>query len=157
MTLRNGQSTATTVKAMRRNVSQLGSDVITLVELQTELLQVDLREWATGFVRSVVAMIAALVLLLASTPVLLISVGYFISQASDLSLGVSMLIAAGIGILVAAVFAGLGVWMLRREQGMLHRFRRELKHNITWLKHVLSSPAETTAARPTYSSAQPVS
>jgi uncharacterized membrane-anchored protein len=142
MTLRNGQSTATTVKAMRRNVSQLGSDVITLVELQTELLQVDLREWATGFVRS---------------PVLLISVGYFISQASDLSLGVSMLIAAGIGILVAAVFAGLGVWMLRREQGMLHRFRRELKHNITWLKHVLSSPAETTAARPTYSSAQPVS
>jgi hypothetical protein len=151
MSVRNGHAAAP-VNQMTRNVSQLSSDVITLVELQAELLQVDLREWAQGFAKSVVAMVAGLVVLLASMPVLLLSIGYFIAQESDLSLGVSMLIAAGIGILVAGILAGVGVWLLKREQGMLHRFRRELKHNIAWLKQVLSNPTETTAATPTYAS-----
>ena len=155
MTLLNGQPAAP-VKAMTRNVSQLSSDVITLVELQAELLQVDLREWAQGFAKSVVAMVAALVMLLASMPVLLISLGYFIDQQSELSLGTSMLIAAGIGILIAGILAGVGVWLLKREHNLLHRFRRELKHNITWLKQVLSNPVETTAGTPTYASAPPV-
>jgi sensor c-di-GMP phosphodiesterase-like protein len=135
---------------MTRNVSQLGSDVVTLVELQAELLQVDLREWAQGFAKSVVAMAAALVLLLSSMPVALISLGYFISQMSDLSLAASMLIAAGVGILLGAILAGVGVWMLKREQSMLHRFRRELKHNVAWLKQVLSNPASATAPTPTH-------
>jgi hypothetical protein len=147
MISRNGP-VKTPARAMTRNVSQLGSDVITLVELQTELLQVDLREWAQGFVKSVVAMVAALVLLLSSLPVLLISLGYFINQMSDLSLAASMLIAAGVGILVGAILAGVGVWLLKREQGMLHRFRRELKHNVAWLKQVLSNPTGATAAPP---------
>jgi hypothetical protein len=90
-------------------------------------------------------MVAGLVVLLASMPVLLLSIGYFIAQESDLSLGVSMLIAAGIGILVAGILAGVGVWLLKREQGMLHRFRRELKHNIAWLKQVLSNPTDRDA------------
>jgi hypothetical protein len=134
-------------RVMRRSISQLGSDVITLAELQAELLKVDVRDWAKSFVKAVAAMVAALVLLLASAPILLISLGYFINQSSDLSMAASMLIAAGVGVLLAAVAGGLGVWLLKREHGMLDRFSGELKQNISWLKQVLSNPTAVDPAR----------
>jgi divalent metal cation (Fe/Co/Zn/Cd) transporter len=129
-------------REMRRNISQLGSDVITLMELQTELLQADLRQWTQTMVKAVVALLVALVLLLASTPILLMSLGYFINESTDLSMAASMIIAAGVAILVAAIFAAVGFWMLKREKSVLSRFRSELKQNIAWLKHVLKSPSE---------------
>jgi Putative Actinobacterial Holin-X, holin superfamily III len=131
-------------RVMRQNISQLGSDVLTLMELQTELLQLDLREWTRGMVKSAVAIAVALVLLLATAPVLLISLGYFINDMTDLSMTVSMLIAAGAGILLAAIAAGLGMWMLKRDKGMLRRFSPELKRNVRWLKQVMSRPATPT-------------
>jgi Putative Actinobacterial Holin-X, holin superfamily III len=147
MTLHDGSACdAGPGRVMRRNISQLGSDVITLVELQAELLQVDVRDWAKGFVKSVVALTAALVILLSSLPVLLISLGYFIREMSDLSLAASMLIAGGVGILLAAILGGVGVWMLKRDHGILHNFTTELKKNITWLKQVISSPTEADTA-----------
>ncbi|HEX6961469.1 MAG TPA: phage holin family protein [Lacipirellula sp.] len=135
---------------MRRNISQFGSDVITLVELQAELLQVDVRDWAKGFVKSVVALVAALVILLASLPVLLISLGYFIREMSDWPLSASMLIAAGVGILLAAILGGVGAWMLKRDHGMLHNFTTELKKNIAWLKQVISNPSDADTAAAGY-------
>jgi len=133
-------------RVLRRGVSQLGSDVITLMELQAELLQVDVKEWIGGVVKSMIAMVAALVLLLASTPILLMSLGYALNDATDLPMAVCMLIAAGTGILLAAICAGLGVWLLKRDKGVLHRFSTELRHNIRWLKQVLTRPSTATWA-----------
>jgi hypothetical protein len=134
-------------REMGRNIGQLGSDVITLMELQTELLQADLRQWTQTMVKAVVALVVAMVLLLASMPILLMSLGYFINEAADLSMAVSMLIAAGIAILVAAISAATGVWMLKREKKVLPRFRSELKQNIAWLKHVLKSRSDVAPTR----------
>ncbi len=61
-----------------------------------------------------------------------------------------MLIAAGTGMLLAAIAAGLGVWLLKREQGVLHRFSGELKQNISWLKQVLTHPSDADAPRAAY-------
>jgi hypothetical protein len=53
-----------------------------------------------------------------------------------------MMTAAGIGLGSAAVSAGIGVWLLKRDRRILHRFSRELRKNIQWLKETLrSSPA----------------
>jgi hypothetical protein len=145
--MRNGQQTcevAPPERILRRSVSQLGSDVITLMELQAELLQVDLKEWVSGVVKSTIALVAALVLLLASTPILLMALGYALSEWTDLSLAVCMLMAAGVGILLAAICAGLGVWLLKRDKGVLHRFSTELRRNIRWLKQVLTRPSTAT-------------
>jgi uncharacterized membrane protein YqjE len=128
-------------QVMRRSIRQLGSDFITLAELQAELLKVDLRDWSKGIVRALAAGAIALVLLLASLPVLLMSVGYFLSESTRLSTGAGMLIAAGGAILVAAICGALAVWSLKREQGILQRFSEELGKNIRWLKEVLSSPS----------------
>ena len=129
-------------RVMRRNLSQLGSDVITLVELQAELLQVDMRTWGRSFVKSLIALVAALTVLLASLPVLLISLGYLIDQWTDLSLGVSMLIAGVIGIVLAGALAFAGIRLMKRQDGVLSRFSAELKQNMRWLKQVLSNPTE---------------
>jgi len=127
-------------RVLRRSMGHLGSDVLTLMELQAELLQVDLRDWAKSFVKPIVAMVLALLVLVASLPVLLLSLGYFLEDATNLSLGASMLIAAGAGLATAAICVGLGVWWLKQDKPMLSRFITELRKNVRWLKHVLTSP-----------------
>ncbi len=127
------------------NVRQLGSDVLTLAELQADLLQADLREWAGAFTKGVAALVAALVVLLSSMPVLLIGLGYYLDEAADLSLPAAMFVAAGVGVALAVAAAGIGVWLIKREQPPLRRFRSELRHNVRWLKRVLTHP--TTAPR----------
>ena len=144
----NGRATgAGPARVMRRSLSHLGSDVITLVELQTALFQVDLREWSRGVVKSAIALVGALAFLAASAPILFISLGYYINEATDLSLALSMLIAAATGIVLAGICAAVAVWLLKREQGVFHRFRTELKQNVSWLKQVLTNPTEVDSAR----------
>lgn len=126
------------------SVRQLGSDVLTLAELQADLLQADLREWGRAFVRGVAALVAALVFALASVPVLLLSLGYYLAAATELSLSTSMLIAAAVSVAIAAIFGTVGAMLLKREQPMLHRFRSELRHNVRWLKEMLTQPLTAT-------------
>lgn len=128
-------------QVMRRSFRQLSSDFITLAELQAELLKVDLKDWSQGVVRAVIVGLVALVILLASMPVLLISLGYFIAELTALTTGVSMLIAAGAGLVTAAICGGAAFWSLKRDQGVLQRFSIELRKNVRWLKDVLNSPA----------------
>ena len=129
-------------RSMGRSVRQLGSDVITLMELQAELLQVDVREWVQSFIRPLIALIAAAIILLATAPVALVSLGYLLAATTELPLWGAMMTAAGVGLGLAAISAGLGVWLLKRDRRILHRFSTELRKNVHWLKETLrSSPA----------------
>jgi hypothetical protein len=142
----NGQATTSSERVLGQSVSRFGSDILTLMELQAELLQLDLKEWAAGFIKSMIALATGLVILLASLPVLLMSLGYYINGSTSLSLGSSMLIAAAVGVVIALCLAGLGVWLMKRDKGVLHRCSSELKHNVRWLKQVLSRPSAAARA-----------
>ncbi|RIK88578.1 MAG: hypothetical protein DCC67_00575 [Planctomycetota bacterium] len=133
-------------EVMRRNIRHLSADVITLAGLQAELLKVDLRDWSKAIVRAAIAAVAAVVLLLASLPALIIGLGYLLSETTDLGRGASVLIVAGCFIAAAAVCGGLAVWSLKRDRGMLQPFREELRRNVQWLKDVLSDPAAAEAS-----------
>lgn len=129
-------------RSMGRSVRQLSSDVITLMELQAELLQVDVREWVQSFIRPLIALIAGGIILLATAPVALVSFGYLLAEKTELPLWGAMMTSAGIGIGLAAISAGIGVWLLKKDRRMLHRFSPELRKNVQWLKETLrSSPA----------------
>lgn len=145
MTTQNGHAPSAGVeRGNTGNVRQLGSDVLTLAELQADLLQADLRDWARAFAKGVAALIAALIFTLASAPVLLMSLGYYLDAATELSLSTSMLIAAAVGVVIAGIFGAIGAMLLKREQPMLHRFRTELRHNVRWLKQLLTQPSTAT-------------
>ena len=126
-------------RTMRRNLRQLASDVVTLMELQAELLQVDLREWFKGVVWRLVLVGAAVVFALAAIPVLLFSLAYFLVEWTELSLAASLLIAGGAGFVIAATCVGTAVTLMKRDQRLLHRSASELRRNVRWLKEVLTS------------------
>ena len=131
--------TSAPARSMGRSVRQLGSDVITLMELQAELFQVDVREWVQSFIRPLIALVAAAIILLATAPVALVSLGYLLAATTELPLWGAMMIAAGIGLGLAALSAGIGVWLLKRDRRILHRFSTELRTNVQWLKETLRS------------------
>lgn len=125
--------------SMRRSVRQLSSDVITLMELQAELFQLDVREWVQSFIRPILAIALAGIVLLATAPVALLSIGYLLAAQTELPLWGAMMVAAAIGVAVAATSAGLGLWLLKRDRRMLHRFSSELRKNVQWLKEALTA------------------
>jgi hypothetical protein len=135
---------ATPAGDIRHGVTQIARDAVTLAELQAQLLQVDLRNWLTATLTpTVVLAVVAATAALASLPVLLFSVAHYLVDATDLSLASSLLIAAGIGLLTAAICGFLAYRTLTRSSGAFTRFRTELARNLQWLKQVLSRPAET--------------
>jgi Putative Actinobacterial Holin-X, holin superfamily III len=132
---------------LRQSLNQLAKDVITLCELQAELLQVDLRDWLRRCVAPTLALVAvAAVLALASMPLALLSLAYCLVEFAGLSIAASMLIAAAAG-LAAAAACGFAAWrIVKRERGTFERFNVELTNNLRWLKQVLSR--STPAAGP---------
>jgi hypothetical protein len=123
---------------MRRNLGQLGNDVVTLAELQVELLQVDMREWLRACTIPVILLAAGALLGLASFPVLLLSLAYALGQVTEWSMAVRLLVASGAGLLVAGICAVVAIQLLRRDVKILSRSTAELRRNVRWLKEVLS-------------------
>ena len=143
----NSSSSAAPATAMGRSVRQLGGDVLSLMELQAELLQVDVREWVQSFIRPIVALVLAAIIALGTIPVVLVGFGYLLEAKTELPLWGAMLSAAGAGLALALTGAAIGVWLLKRDRAMLHRFSTELRKNVRWLREMLnhspgSSPAD---------------
>ncbi len=129
---------------IRHGVTQIARDAVTLAELQAQLLQVDLRNWLNAtFVPVVILAIVAATAALASLPVLLFSLAYYLVDAANLTLPSALLASAGVGLLAAASCGFLAWRTLTRSHGAFTRFRTELARNIGWLKQVLGRPSET--------------
>ncbi|BBO35783.1 phage holin family protein [Lacipirellula parvula] len=130
-------TTAAPAASMSRSFRQLGSDVLTLMELQAELLQLDVREWVHSFIRPLAALLAAAIILLATAPIALLSFGYLLAAKTELPLWGAMITAAATGFALAIISAGIGVWMLKHDRRILDRFSTELRKNVHWLKETL--------------------
>lgn len=134
----NSQPEQLPPRAMRRNLGQLSSDVMTLAELQVELLQVDMREWLRACTMPLILLAAGVLLGLASFPVLLLGLAYGLGQITEWSLWVRLLVASGAGLLAAGICAVVAVQLLRRDVKILSRSTAELRRNVRWLKEVLT-------------------
>lgn len=136
------ESEAPPAAELRRSINQFARDVITLCELQAELLQVDVKEWVTRcMIPAMMLSAAAVIVGLASAPLLLLSLAYALVEFADFSLAAATLTAGVIGLAIAAV-CGMAAWrIVRREHSAFHRFNVELSRNLRWLKQVVSRPA----------------
>jgi hypothetical protein len=125
-------------RAMRRNLGQLGNDVMTLAELQVELLQVDMREWLRACTVPLLLLAAGLLLGLASFPVLLLSMAYGLGHVTDWPMWARLLAAGGAGLVLAGVLAVTAIQLLRRDVKILSRSSAELRRNVRWLRELLT-------------------
>lgn len=131
---------------IRHGVSQVLRDIVSLGELQAELLQIDLRNFVTAHVApTAILTVGAIVAALASLPILLASLAYYLVEVANLTIASALLAAGGLGLLVAAISAGLAWKRIRTRNEAFSRSRTELARNVRWLKQVLGRPSDTAA------------
>lgn len=142
----NGHNSSPT-GVLRHSLNQLAQDVITLGELQAELLQVNLRDWLTRCLTPtlVFAGVAAM-FAMASLPIALLGLAYCLVQYAGLSIAVALLTTAAAGLALAAACGFAAYRIAKREQGAFSCFNIELARNLRWLKQVLSHPTHPTAS-----------
>ncbi len=126
-------------KVFARSVSQYIRDIITLSELQSRLLVIDLKQAARRATGVAVLLVVACGLLAGSFPVLLMAIAYAFVEGKGWPLWAGFLTATVIGVVLSACFGAGGAMLLRGRLAGFERSRRELARNLRWLKESLSA------------------
>jgi hypothetical protein len=146
-----GGNAKSPTRVVAQNMSELAHDVVTLIELQTQLVKEELSGWTRSMVTPLVLLVIGVVLGLSCLPIALLCLAHVLVEFAGLSQATSLLITVLIGYLVAVAVAALGVYRLRRSLHPLQRSREEFTRNISWIKRVLKhkqNPATTSSGSP---------
>ena len=128
----------TAAHSVDRNTGEFLHDLVTLGELQLQLLFIEGQEKLRGLLWPVITLVAGLVVGSATLPVALIALALTLTELTSLSPAQSAGIAAGVGLLVAALFVGFGWWALKSPRGnAFERSGREWRQNLRWIKDAL--------------------
>ncbi len=122
---------------MGRNVSGLAHDLMTLFELQFQLLRVDLKAGVRRAIVPIAAMAVGAVLIFTALLLLVSAVAMLVQESTDLSAGASFAITGGSAILLAAVMMFAAWLKLRTSFDVLSRSRQEFKENLRSIKSAL--------------------
>ena len=141
-------STQSPPKGVAKGMGELAHDIVSLAELQLELLRVDCREGLRQIMIPVALLLFAGVVATGTVPIALILVAEFLTQATSLSRAAAFSIAAISGFLVALAMGAVGWSYLRRVVRVFERSREELTRNMTWIKHALKRPAPIKSQQP---------
>lgn len=124
-------------------VCDLTCDVISLAELQGQLLLADLREGRPHFVRSGLLLTVAPLLGLAGITLFVLGAASLLARYFAWDLASMQMLVAGIVIAVSSGLMWWGYQSLTLSARMLQRSRSEFTENIAWIKDVLQlSPQE---------------
>lgn len=124
----------------RRGIGSLICDLMSLAELQGRLLKTDLDDIRKGGIIPVAMIMVGIVLLFATAPVFLLTIGWCLVEFAELPLWGAMMLSVGLGGLIpAALLVCFGWSILKRKSAVLQRSTAELKENSRWLKHRIKS------------------
>ena len=130
------------------SIGELSGDIASLVELQAQLTAIDLKE-AVGRVTIPTALLmVAVVVLLASLPVLLIGLGFILATAFSLSQGVAFLMTGLAFIVIAGILGFLAVRGVLTSMQSFRRSREELVRNVSWVRTVIAQSGKTVHRKP---------
>jgi hypothetical protein len=138
-TTMNGQSKKQSSAKGRigAHVADLMHDLMSLGELQMQLLGVDLRDARSRSAIPGLLIALALMIAIASMPVLLIGIGYLLMQSTEVSEGVA-LVSVALLAFASASLIGLLAWRkFKQALALLTRSQNEFRENIHWIKHAL--------------------
>ena len=142
-TNRNGQTSPT--EGVRQGLSGLIHDVMSLAELQVELLKVDAATASRKAVVPVGLFAAATVIGLSTIPLVLLALAQLLRDQAGWPPAVATLVAVLIGLILAGIAGYVGYVGIRRACEPLNRSRDEFSRNIAWLKNALQRQAAPSA------------
>ncbi|MCA9154751.1 MAG: phage holin family protein [Planctomycetales bacterium] len=123
---------------VQQNVSALAHDLITLCELQFQLLMWDIKDGKSRVVKAAIMLGIAGVLALGALPVLVMASGYGLRAAwDDLPLWAAMLIPAATLICIAGIMAWIGANKISQATDVFQRTQSEMTENVKWVKAAL--------------------
>jgi len=129
----NGSSTSPQ-QGVAHNTGELLADALTLAELQSKLLVVDVQDDLRKLIAPVVVLITGAVVGLSCLPIALVTIALGLMAGLGLAPWLAFLISLLIG---AAVAAGLilgGMFYLKSGLTFLERSRAEWQQNLQWFK-----------------------
>lgn len=141
-------STQSPPKGVAKGIGELTHDIVSLAELQFELLRIDCREGIRRILLPVALLLFAGIVAVATVPIALIFVAEFLVQTAGLSRAAAFSIAAMSGFIVAATIGVVGWSYLRGVVRVFERSREELTRNMTWIKNALKRPAPIGSQQP---------
>lgn len=124
-------------RGMASGAGAFAYDLTTLAELQTRLFFADAKDCLSRSVLAIVLIVLAGALALASLPVALLGVGYWIQDLTGWPEVAAFALAAGAGLLLAALMLLVAWLKLRSGLRVFRRSGKEFSDNVEWLKHTL--------------------
>lgn len=136
-------------RAVAHSIADLAHDASVLFELQTKLFKAELDTAGQKVVPPIVLFVLAGVIGLASVPLLLVCFAFVLVEVAQLSHWLSFLLAAALGLVLAAVLGAAGYFTLKKLGSPFARSQTELKRNLQWFRGSVRPqpvPNETRAA-----------
>jgi hypothetical protein len=124
-------------RALASDMGGLAHDVLTLAELQGQLLVADVQECSRRVLVPGLVMLGGVALGLSTIPFALAALALLLIQEFGISYAAGFLIAALAGAVLSALLAGIGWFQVRKGLAVLGRSQRELVRNLRWIKKVL--------------------
>ena len=126
-------------------MGDLTHDIVSLAELQYELVRNDYRAGMKGLLTPVVLLLGAGIVALGTVPVALLLMAEILIQVAGLSRASALSIAALSGFLAAVALGVVGWSQLRGVGRVFQRSREEWTRNLNWIKLALkrSPPIES--------------
>lgn len=134
-------------RKVARNLGEFVHDVVTLAELQADLLKVDARKSAKQVISPAILLAAAACIAIGCVPVALTALAYGLIELG-LAHWLGFLIATICGLAIAG---GVGLFGWRRFKSIGSAFKpskEEFTRNVHWVKGVLKNSETSGAERP---------
>jgi hypothetical protein len=133
------KSGGSATEALARNAAGVTHDLVTIAELQMQLLLAELGRLARGTLWGLAFLLLATALLIALLPTLLAGLGLWLASVTLQTPAAGLLWVALTAGLLMAVSIALGCWKLRAQLEGLQRSRKEFEANLALLKRILSN------------------
>jgi MFS superfamily sulfate permease-like transporter len=144
MNLKN-RTTPAPPNGVAQGMGDLTHDIVSLAELQFELVRNDYRAGIKGLLVPVVLLLGTGIVALGTVPVALLLMAEILIQVAGLSRASAFSISAASGFMTAVVLGVVGWSQLRGIGRVFQRSREEWIRNLNWIKLALkrSPPIES--------------
>ena len=134
---RNGPPQAVS-GGLRKDVCDFAHDVLTLAELQAQLLVTDIKESSQSARLPSLLLFCGVMFGMACAPIALVALALFAVEIFNVSYAFGFLMTAMVGAALSGTMCAFGAYRLRNCFKVLNRSRQELECNVSWMKNLLS-------------------